>query len=227
MVSNDEAIQIILKEEDLEKYEAMQVSQREEVHGLLAVEAGRACNVFDGNSANWDLSSKKVGVVIGGDHERLKMWQEEMAQDVLLHEMMTGGRFADARTDAPDIIHEDKMAIDVEAADVEPMEYLTASEAEALVLLKISQLNAGQHRAYNIIDWHLQETLANCEPPQLLMVMAGEAGIGKSRVIQSITANFEARRVGHNTDAGSRVSHALLPNLFTNNWSNKYRKIRF
>ena len=62
-----ETKQIILTEDDLQKYEAMQVSQREEAHGLVAVETARACNVFGGDSVSWPIGIRKMGVAIGAD----------------------------------------------------------------------------------------------------------------------------------------------------------------
>ncbi|KAF8123277.1 hypothetical protein EV363DRAFT_1089217, partial [Boletus edulis] len=35
------------------------------------------------------------------------------------------------------------------------------------------------------------ETLANKNPAQLMMVIPGEGGVGKSKTIQTITENFE------------------------------------
>ncbi|KAH7905093.1 hypothetical protein BJ138DRAFT_979713, partial [Hygrophoropsis aurantiaca] len=50
-----------------------------------------------------------------------------------------------------------------------------------------------QRRAYDIIDWHLSETLAERHPPQLLMHIPGEGGVGKSKTIQMITENFKSK----------------------------------
>ena len=50
---------------------------------------------------------------------------------------------------------------------------------------------------YDIVDWHLQETIANQEPPQLLMIIPGEGGVGKSKTLQTITENFAAHGVAH------------------------------
>ncbi|KZT08384.1 uncharacterized protein LAESUDRAFT_605749, partial [Laetiporus sulphureus 93-53] len=48
-----------------------------------------------------------------------------------------------------------------------------------------------QKRAYDIITWHLNQTLAGHKPPQLLMLIHGEGGTGKSRVIQTVTEHFK------------------------------------
>jgi hypothetical protein len=46
-----------------------------------------------------------------------------------------------------------------------------------------SYLLQDQRRAYDIIDWHLAETLVGRAPPQLLMLIPGEGGVGKSKTI--------------------------------------------
>jgi hypothetical protein len=55
----------------------------------------------------------------------------------------------------------------------------------------IDSLNEDQQQAYDIVDCHLQDTLDGKMPPQLLMVIPGEGVVGKSKVIQSMTQNFE------------------------------------
>jgi hypothetical protein len=130
-----------LTEDDLKKFEEMQVSQREEAHGLLAVETGRACNVFNGDSAKWEIDGKKVGAAIGGNQERLNMWQEEMAQDVLLHGKTNEVEFADVVSNEADIICQDRATSEVDVPEVEPIEHLTTSEAEVLAPLELNKLN--------------------------------------------------------------------------------------
>ena len=61
----------------------------------------------------------------------------------------------------------------------------------------VACLNDDQRRCYDIVDRHLQDTLDGKSPPQLLMFIPGEGGVGKSKVIRSMTENFEHREVGH------------------------------
>ncbi|KIM64602.1 hypothetical protein SCLCIDRAFT_1213106 [Scleroderma citrinum Foug A] len=68
---------------------------------------------------------------------------------------------------------------------------------EHLTALDATNLLFSQRRTYDIIDWHLNETLANRKPSQLLMIIAGEGGVGKSKTIQTITQNFYHRGVAH------------------------------
>ncbi|KIO02612.1 hypothetical protein M404DRAFT_65468, partial [Pisolithus tinctorius Marx 270] len=52
-----------------------------------------------------------------------------------------------------------------------------------------------QWRAYNIIDWHLQQFVTGRCPDQLHMIIPGEGSVGKSRTIQTITENFARRGI--------------------------------
>ncbi|KAF8125259.1 hypothetical protein EV363DRAFT_1176185, partial [Boletus edulis] len=67
------------------------------------------------------------------------------------------------------------------------------SSSELLTAVDVSDLLTEQRRAYDIVNWHLQETIAGKRPPQLLMVIPGEGGVGKSKTIQTITQNFATR----------------------------------
>jgi hypothetical protein len=69
-------------------------------------------------------------------------------------------------------------------------------QEKEVFLHDIDSLNEDQRRAYDIVDSHLQDTLDGKMPSQLLMVIPGEGGVGKSKVIQSITQNFKRRGIG-------------------------------
>ncbi|KIM59457.1 hypothetical protein SCLCIDRAFT_126157, partial [Scleroderma citrinum Foug A] len=58
-------------------------------------------------------------------------------------------------------------------------------------------LKADQHRAYDIVTGHLDQTLSGRELPPLRMLIHGEGGTGKSKVIQTITEYFTHRGVTH------------------------------
>ncbi|KIL60605.1 hypothetical protein M378DRAFT_83557, partial [Amanita muscaria Koide BX008] len=63
--------------------------------------------------------------------------------------------------------------------------------AEALTALEVAALNAEQRQAFDIVNRHMIMSEADEEVPQLLMQLVGEAGTGKSRVIQTITDAFK------------------------------------
>jgi Cdc6-like AAA superfamily ATPase len=54
-----------------------------------------------------------------------------------------------------------------------------------------SLLNEGQRRAYDIITRHLFDTLSGKRPEPLRMILYGEGGTGKSKVIQTVTEAFK------------------------------------
>ncbi|OCH88800.1 hypothetical protein OBBRIDRAFT_695813, partial [Obba rivulosa] len=58
-------------------------------------------------------------------------------------------------------------------------------------------LRADQRRAFDIVTNHLRETLQGGNPRQLLMVLYGEGGTGKSKVIQTITEDFVQQGAAH------------------------------
>jgi hypothetical protein len=68
-----------------------------------------------------------------------------------------------------------------------------------------SQLKTDQHHAYDIVIWHLDKTLSGASPPPLRMILHGEGGTGKSKVIQTNTQAF--------TQHG--VSFMLLKSAYT------------
>lgn len=57
--------------------------------------------------------------------------------------------------------------------------------------MNMEDLLPEQHQAYDIIDWHFGETLTGKVPNQLMMIIPGEGGAGKSKTIQCITENFQ------------------------------------
>ncbi|KAF8526432.1 hypothetical protein JB92DRAFT_2583467, partial [Gautieria morchelliformis] len=59
------------------------------------------------------------------------------------------------------------------------------------------QLSKDQRRAFGIIDRHLQQNLGGQNPEQLLMLMMGSGGVGKSKVIEMVTSLFQLRNCSH------------------------------
>jgi hypothetical protein len=72
-----------------------------------------------------------------------------------------------------------------------------SSSHVGLAAMDLSELNVDQRRAYNIIIWHLDQRLAGHCPPALRMIIHGEGGTGKSRVLQTVTSAFQHRGCQH------------------------------
>ena len=63
-------------------------------------------------------------------------------------------------------------------------------ETEYVLPTDVGSLNDDQQHAYDIVNWHLRETITGRMPPQLLMMIPGEGGVGNSRLIQTMTEIF-------------------------------------
>lgn len=76
---------------------------------------------------------------------------------------------------------------------VEAVVDVIGQSSDALPTIDPNNLLLDQRHAYDIVDWHLQQTISGQHPPQLLMIIAGEGGVGKSRTIQAITKIFHLK----------------------------------
>lgn len=72
---------------------------------------------------------------------------------------------------------------------------MNVEDMHCSITIDMEILNSDQKRAYDIVDWHLKDTIAGKKPPQLLMMIPGEGGVGKSKLIQTMTQNFKANDV--------------------------------
>jgi hypothetical protein len=59
-----------------------------------------------------------------------------------------------------------------------------------------TMLNTEQRRAYDIILWHLDQTLAGRKPPPLRLIIHGEGGAGKSKVLQTVNRDRGIQTTG-------------------------------
>jgi hypothetical protein len=82
-------------------------------------------------------------------------------------------------------------------ADVVPASLVTSGALDAA---DVDELFPEQRRAFDIVQRHLALTIDagsphsnSSHPTQLLMLIVGEGGTGKSKVIQTITGEFDRR----------------------------------
>lgn len=64
---------------------------------------------------------------------------------------------------------------------------------KSLKAVEVEALCPDQRHTYDIIVWHLDKVLKENEPLSLQMIIYGEGGTGKSKVIQTVTEAFTAR----------------------------------
>lgn len=164
-------------------------NSREEVHGRAALQIAQDAGVFTSNAMDWETSGVQAEVCTGDDIVNLGRWQATLKTSV-----------EPIRPDEgePMIIDEGSVTLQNET-ETEHVEYVSPDmfgigETE-MPGIDPSCLFPEQRRAYDIVEYHLRQTLEEKRPAQLLMHIPGEGGVGKSKVIQTITDLFAARGV--------------------------------
>ncbi|KAF7345952.1 ATP-dependent DNA helicase [Mycena venus] len=85
----------------------------------------------------------------------------------------------------------------------------------------LDKLNGEQHLVHNIIEDHLIRTLKGKEPEQLLMVMRGEGGMGKTVLLNVITDTFKFHLKNNwlAKTGTTRVSVCLVKGVTLHSWA--------
>ncbi|RDB21373.1 hypothetical protein Hypma_011904 [Hypsizygus marmoreus] len=86
---------------------------------------------------------------------------------------------------------------------------------------RLSILNADQRRAYQIVEKQILARLRGENPPQLLMMIQGQGGTGKSLVINAITKTFEELGIADKLakTASSGVAASLIGGETLHSWA--------
>lgn len=190
----------VLNEENLELIIRAQSSLEEQIHGQLAIEVAKCAKIFrnDSDQDEWATHPEpehRVANATGDDLRRLAEWQNQLEADV--------ARMNSLETLPPTSNNESaavqRIAVDANSDNEGPcVNSLNKAISQMLddnVLCAAdpSTLNEDQRRAYNIIVWHLDETLAGRRPPPLRLIIHGEGGTGKSKVLQTVSDAFRHR----------------------------------
>ena len=187
---------------------ASKKSWREELHGRLAIEAAKEGCVFsdmlwDGspNIPGNETTSDKIGGPVKRatevDIENLLSWKQQMERDVQGQNSSFLPIRAQDHSDSPNTATVTcNNGTGLGGVTYNDPETNAAAEA-SLPPINPSMLKADQHHAYDIVTGHLDQTLSGCELPPLRMLIHGEGGTGKSKVIQTITEYFMHRGVTH------------------------------
>ena len=184
-----------LTEEGLAELKAAAVPYREHLHGVLAIEVAKRAKIFHDELSSWSNATTSLPRIADDDDLRMiASWANQLQADVAQKNAQHLPPPPDLPTQAPLI---EPLTDGTLAADICPLSDALASSEEALDGMDVSHLRPDQARAYGIIGWHLDQTLNDASPPPLRMVLYGEGGTGKSRVIQTVTDAFEARGSKH------------------------------
>jgi PIF1-like helicase len=188
-----------ITEDDINTLRESQTSWREELHGRQAVEIAKQAHIFPNDQSMWSVTGRPMANAMGDDLRRLEEWKAQMKKDVIKQntsEQETLGITANAHSDGAA-----RVTMATDTTNTSPSQAVQESDTNIfgpeapLMPVDVSNLDAEQFQAYDIIRQHLEQTLAGNSPPQLRMVMYGAGGTGKSRIIQTVTKLFEQRDV--------------------------------
>ena len=145
----------------------------------------------------------KARIGTANDLQLLQEWKDQMEKDVnTLNQAMTIIEAPEGTGDGNGMNDHDAgvrvIPLSERNRDTRMIEEHTVEASElALTSIDPSMLKDDQYRAYDIITNHLKETLGGSKPPPLRLVIHGEGGTGKSKVIKTITQFFLCKGVGY------------------------------
>ena len=177
-------------EEGLADLIASQTPVEELHHALLAVEIAKCSKIFANHNSRWEIGTDgSVGNATGDDLAKLMQWKGQMKRDVVTQ---------NTNSDAPHVVDIDSGGQVSRLTEIESESHgevsILAPEA-SLLAVDPALLKFDQFHAFDIITWHLDQTLSGNEPPPLRMILYGEGGTGKSKVIQTVTETFAQKGV--------------------------------
>jgi hypothetical protein len=164
---------------------------REELHGQMGVELAKRAHILEDTtrwSVDYDEKSQKA---TAEDTNNLHRWKQQMTRSE--ETSLTGTQQQDDEAPRVEQLQEEMVAPSRKKSAA--VELLEDVEVEVPVAkLNPDHLKKDQRRAYDIMTWHLDQTLAKAPNlPPLRMVLYGEGGTGKSAVIQTVTDAFAER----------------------------------
>ena len=186
-------------QQDIDELLASQLSPLENAYATDAVLHAEDARIFAATDNEFWTPALNVSlpthvrIACGNDLRQLQLWTAQMEQEINSQDPSSDNTNTIHQSAQPDFGTVDQVVFD--PSDIGSIVVGSTSHGPetALSALDVSQLNEEQHRAYSILDWHLRETVANKKPPPLRMILCGEGGTGKSKVIQTITDCFALR----------------------------------
>lgn len=164
------------------------------VHGITAIRAGNLAGVFQDDNCE-TMSTVEARVGSGDDYRNVLEWQTRLNETTAGSEGESG--FGVNSMDEGAIEHVQHLV----AEALGSVNYLGAGGEEVsedvMSSVDPSDLFEEQRRAYDIVHAQVHRCLRGTDPEPLLMIVSGEGGVGKSKVIQTITALFESLNVKH------------------------------
>jgi hypothetical protein len=182
-------------EEGLAALIATQVPLHEELHGQYAVERAKYVKIFTGDTISWNIdpTSQPIVNVTGDELHNLLEWKTHLEADVNAQNSGSDPSRVEEPGSSGDVMWFTDVPTELDTSGQVLIMAPNETSKSALPAIQPSRLKPNQFRAYDIIMWHLEQTLGGENTPPLQMIIHGEGGTGKSRVIQTVTEYFVQR----------------------------------
>ncbi|THG92702.1 hypothetical protein EW026_g8293 [Hermanssonia centrifuga] len=189
---NGVASETVVSEAAIARALAQQTSPSELLHAKYAIEVAKGAKIFPAGECLWTPTNNDISNATGGDFAQLVGWQTQMQADVArLNGLVPPVSTPAPGREDPGVVARVEDTHDFGGPSVRPAP--TDDTVGVLAAADPAMLKPAQFRAFDIIRWHLNQTLSGHEPPPLRLILYGEGGTGKSKVIQTVTEEFVAR----------------------------------
>ncbi len=150
----------MITEEVVARVLQSQVPPGELQHAKHAVEVAKGAKLFGGNNFEWNVPQGDVLNAVGGDLAQLSKWKEQMSCDVqrVNGEAVIPGTVSNQTVDIGSVEQLNANALDTAPA-VQINTAIHSGEG-TLSAANPAELKDEQFRAFDIIQWHLSETIA-------------------------------------------------------------------
>lgn len=172
---------------------------REELHGKMAVNIAQEVGIFASQRASFTMPEEYRGVrtVTREDLASLDKWKAELEHTDPMTGVLSHNSFSIDTGALPDVVHVEENVRSNSSVTTPTVTTQTQTSVENATPSAVMLLKTDQLRAYQIITWHLEETLAERHPPPLRLIVNGEGGTGKSKLIEAVTDYFASRGCRH------------------------------
>ena len=187
---DEDAEESFFTEEGLTNLMASQTPLWEELHGHHAVEITKYTKIFTRDLSLWqmDPNSTPISNAMGNDLTKLIGRKKQLEASVNAQNPGFDVLLVQQALNPGEVRHLEMDSLDYDTGAVSQ---ITVEVSEALITAADpSQLKLDQFHAYDIITWHLDQTLAGNKPLPLRMIILGEGGTRKLKVIQTVTKYF-------------------------------------
>ena len=156
-----------------------------------ALACAKDARLFDHIQSTWQFRREAVSNATDADLEQLQYWKAEMDTDI-------GNINSLVSMQPPPSEYTGQVVLEAEShATVLPIEAQPSDTEQIPVTVDPSILRPDQRRAYDIVERHLAQTLRGENHEPLRLLLHGEGGTGKSKVIQTITELFRSKGIEH------------------------------